>query len=147
MSATVPDEPPGRPSRFQRRAVWAVITLCILSALTEVNAWPFTSWRLFSVVRTESEVHYEIFVVAAGAAEFTLVDLRRAGTEFRDVEHIIRDTVDASDDDQRSVCLALADVAEQFSGPVVAARVDRVVVHLDSTPEVTDREVVLSCQR
>ena len=133
-SGFVDDE--AAPSRAARRVVWLVIALCLLSGLTEVNAWPFTSWRLFSVSRTNAEVAWEIRREGSGE----LVNMANLDRNLRDLEHIFRDM----GDDSEAVCVAVRSVLVDHGAdsPISIQRVERQLI--DHSVEY-NRQVVARC--
>lgn len=133
-SVFVDDEP--RPSSIARRVVWVVIALCVLSGLTEVNAWPFTSWRLFSVSRTDVEVAWEIRREVSDDE----VNMAALDRNLRDLEHIFREM----GEDRVIVCDAVRSVLVDHDAdtPISIQRVERQLT--DHSVEFS-RQVVVRC--
>jgi hypothetical protein len=55
--------------RHARTFVALFLTAVVLCPLAAVNAWPFSSWRLFSTLRTAHQVSWQAVAVDSGGRE------------------------------------------------------------------------------
>lgn len=55
-----------------RLVTYGLIALLIVGVVTETEAWPITSWRLFSSLRTDQRASTVLTVVDRDGAEFPL---------------------------------------------------------------------------
>ncbi len=60
-SATVP--------RYARAFVVVFLSALVICTLASVNAWPFSSWRLFSSLRTDKQTSWQATAVDASGRE------------------------------------------------------------------------------
>ena len=76
----------GAPSVRTRLAVVGFLLAVLACGVLEVEAWPLSGFRLFSQVRTGTEVRWELVAVDAVGAERP-VDLASMGRGFRQSLH------------------------------------------------------------
>ena len=55
--------------RHARLFVAVFLGTIVVCAVASVNAWPFSSWRLFSSLRTDRQLSWQAVAVDAGGAE------------------------------------------------------------------------------
>ncbi|HWJ84165.1 MAG TPA: hypothetical protein VNR62_01975 [Cellulomonas sp.] len=64
MSTSVPATSDDAQRRLARRVTYGTVAVLLLVALSGLEAWPLTSFRLFSTVRTGSTVGLQLMAVA-----------------------------------------------------------------------------------
>ena len=58
-----------KPPRYARPFVVGFLATLVICAVAAVNAWPFSSWRLFSSLRTDRQTSWQAVAVDAGGRE------------------------------------------------------------------------------
>lgn len=73
MASSRDDEPGAdRQRRLARTVTFTTIGVLLLAAAVQVEAWPLTAYRLFSVVRTDSQTTYQLVTVGVDGTEAPL---------------------------------------------------------------------------
>lgn len=112
------DDTPAGPGRIVRAAVGAVLALLLVAGVTEVEAWPLTAWRLFSLSRGDAQTHWVLDAVTP-AGEERVVDLEELPLPYRNAEWPLAGLRRASDERRDEVCQALlAAVVDRHPGTV-----------------------------
>ena len=132
-----------------RIVVYGLVTLLALAAALDAEWWPVSSMRLFSQVRSDSAVSWEVRLVGPGGVEEGL-DVASLGRGFRGAHHLVPELATMSDGDRDAVCRAWAEAAaDQGHVAAVEVRIDRVVRSVPtSDDDVADeraRTEVLRC--
>jgi hypothetical protein len=125
---TTASAPPDRsPTRLGRIVVYGLMTVLLLAAVVEAESWPVSSMRLFSQVRTDAAVSYEVHLVAADGADQLLV-LPSLGRPFRGAHHVVPRLAGMGAAARDDVCRAWARAAADAGRlEAVELRVERVV--------------------
>lgn len=92
-----------RPGALRRGLVYVFLLAVIGCGLFEIEAWPLSGFRLFSQVRTGTEVRWELVTVDATGAEAP-ADLSGMGRGFRQSWHLLPHLADAPADEQAKAC-------------------------------------------
>jgi hypothetical protein len=112
-----------------RVVVLGVIAALLVCGLVGIEWWPFTGWRLYSRVRTDSRITWEAATVAPGGEE-TVVDPNNLPLGYRHVELLLARFPDTSKAEREDICEAIADGVRDQGHDVTAVRVYRVDEHL-----------------
>lgn len=91
-----------------RIVVYGLLTLVIGAGFASVEAWPLTSWKLFSAVRQEVQYHWEVVTVGAGGREAP-ADFGALPVGYRQAHHVLSDFASKAPAEQERLCVALAD--------------------------------------
>lgn len=132
-----------------RIVVYGLVGALAVAAVFNAEWWPISSMRLFSHVRGDSAVTYEVHLVGADGADEVL-DVASLGRSFRGAHHVVPRLADMPADERDAVCQAWARAAADDGGvAAVEVRVDRVVrsVPMSSEDDVVERSrrEVLRC--
>jgi hypothetical protein len=111
----------------------AVIGIIVLCAVTGLEIWPFSGFRLFSVVRTQEQVSWQLRTVDA-AGEEAKVDVGAMPDSYRGEALVIPELASMSDVDRRAVIHAWLEGAGVDLAPVVSVRVYRVDTLVPTEP-------------
>ena len=112
-----------------RTVTYGVVGLLLVTAATGLEAWPLTSYRLFSGERTDTRTGLEL--VAEGAAGDRLVRPDSMNPVLVTTTHRFGELVTATPDEREQMVRAWLDVAGIDPGTVDGARLDRVRRTLD----------------
>jgi len=93
----------GRPRRAVRIAVYAFLVAIVLCGALEIEAWPLSAFRLFSTVRTGTQVRWELAAVDDAGLE-TPADVAAMGRGFRQSVHLLPTLAAASAAEQDQAC-------------------------------------------
>jgi hypothetical protein len=104
-----------------RSAKWfvgVILAALLIPGLIGFDAWPLTGWRLFSVSRGASRVHWVVQAVD-GDGDVRTVSLEDLPLRYRHAEWPMADLPGASEQRREAVCTALADaVARRYPSTV-----------------------------
>jgi len=123
---------PGIPRRDRTEALRArvvtggVVGVVVLCALTGLEFWPFSGFRLFSVVRTQEQVSWQLRAVDRSGSE-TTVDLAALPTSHSGAHFVIPLLPGMSEDDQREAVRAWLRATDTDATGLSSVRVYRVV--------------------
>lgn len=107
-SATVP--------RHARAFVALLLAALVLCAVTSVNAWPLSSWRLFSSLRSDRQTSWQAVAVdASGRAQDYPIASSAHG--YRGFGHIVSGFPKRSDTRRDAICAAWLSGATTQFGP------------------------------
>ena len=109
-------------TRWFVRSFLAAFVVCAIFGL---DAWPLTGWRLFSHLRSEHVVSWQVTAVDPSGAE-TLIQFKDLGAGYRGAQFIARDFASLPPLDRVKVCEAWARTIRRVGRPVVAFRIYRV---------------------
>jgi hypothetical protein len=115
-----------------RVLVLGLLAALLVCGLAGVEWWPFTAWKLYSQVRTDSRVVWEASTVAADGRE-TAVDPNGLPLGYRHVELLLARFPGYSSEKREEICDAIAEGARDEGEEVVAVRVYRVDERLRET--------------
>jgi hypothetical protein len=115
-----------------RLLVLGLLAALLVCGLAGVEWWPFTSWKLYSQVRTDSRVVWEATTVAADGRE-TVVEPNDLPLGYRHVELLLARFPGYSSEKREDICDAIADGVRDEGEEVVAVRVYRVDERLRET--------------
>ncbi|HVQ88181.1 MAG TPA: hypothetical protein VMT88_08365 [Actinomycetes bacterium] len=101
---------------------FGVIGLIVVCALTGLEVWPFSGFRLFSVVRTQEQVSWELRTVDAAGVE-TPVDLDDLPVSYWGAHHVIPELPEMSQSDRQAAVLAWLHGANVDTDSVSSVRV------------------------
>ena len=122
--------PVGGPSASTRVTVVVFLLALVTCGVLEIEAWPFSGFKLFSQARTGTEVRWELVAVDQTGAEGP-VDLSAMGRGFRQSRHQLRDLAEASGAERAAACDGWFGAAAGAGDPV-AFRVYRSVYERSS---------------
>ncbi|MGH2786212.1 MAG: hypothetical protein ACRDJ1_13200 [Actinomycetota bacterium] len=83
--------------------VWAFLTVFVITGLAEIEAFPFTGWRLFSGLRHERSTSLAAFAVDE-AGEETPFSFRELPPAYRWGTNVLRGFTRRSPADQAAIC-------------------------------------------
>ena len=134
MSGSDPTAAPPSPAAsawLGRAVVYGLLGVLALAAALEAEWWPVSSMRLFSQVRSDSAITWEVRLVGptvdGGRAEEVL-DVASLGRAFRGAHHLVPDLAGMPADQRDAVCHAWAEAAVEAGHlAAVEVRIDRVV--------------------
>jgi hypothetical protein len=113
--------------RVGRVVVYGLVGLLAVAAVAEAEWWPVSSMRLFSQVRTDTAVVWEVHLVGA-SGEDEVLDVSSLGRGFRGAHHLVPRLAAMPAAERDAVCAAWADAAAaQGHIAAVDVRIDRVV--------------------
>lgn len=115
-----------------RVVVLGLIAALLVCGLVGIEWWPFTGWRLYSRVRTDSQVVWEAATVAPDGEE-SVVDPNDLPLGYRHIELLLARFPGSSSAEREDICEAIADGVRDQGHEVVAVRVYRVDEHLRET--------------
>ncbi|MGH9025177.1 MAG: hypothetical protein ACRDWD_03530 [Acidimicrobiia bacterium] len=121
-----------------RALVTGLLAALLVCGLVGIEWWPFTGWRLFSRVRTDSRVGWEVATVAPDGEE-TIVDPNDLPLGYRHVELLLARFPGYSSDEREEICEAIAGGVRDEGQEVASVRVYRV----DESLRQTDGDVAL----
>ena len=139
-ASTADDE---RQRTLARRVTVGTIVALLLVALSGLEAWPLTSFRLFSTVRTGTTTSYQLVAVAPDG---TPTPVRLPGNQVLSTTgHQYPDLPHESAQTQRAKVRAWLDAAGIDASDVAAVELVRTTKKPDAAgvPQVTDRTVVV----
>src|SRR5436309_11767923 len=110
-SATVP--------RYARPFVALFLGALIVCAVASVNAWPFSSWRLFSSLRTDRQISWQAIAVDGSGVEraYPIGAMSHGYGGFRPA---MKTFARRSGSDRDALCAAWLRGATQRYGPTTA---------------------------
>ena len=110
-----------------RVVVYGLLALLAIAAAFDAEWWPVSSMRLFSQVRSDSAVTWEVRLVGPRGTEDVL-DVASLGRGFRGAHHLVPELAAMAPSERDAVCRAWAEAAVA-AGHVTAVevRIDRVV--------------------
>jgi hypothetical protein len=112
-----------------RVLVLGLLAALLVCGLVGVEWWPFTGWKLYSRVRTDSRVAWEATTVAPDGQE-TPVEPNDLPLGYRHVELLLARFPDYSDAQREEICDAIAGGVRDEGEDVAEVRVYRVDEHL-----------------
>lgn len=104
--------------------VLTFLAIFLLAGFLSVDAWPFTSWHLFSQVRGSIREGWVLNTVDREGAE-TPLSLGDLPVAYRNTYHLIADFDEITAAERDAVCRAWAGGAERLGREVVEVRVYR----------------------
>jgi len=115
---------PDTPTRPARAFVAVFLGVFILCGIARIEAWPFSSFRLFSTVRHEREVgwRYTVLTPAGGRA----MPWRELGPAYEGWVQMAGRFHRLSDERRLQVCRAYLQGARSYHRSVTALRISRV---------------------
>ena len=118
----------GRPevSARVRWFVWAFLTVFAFTGLAEIEAFPFTGWRLFSGLRHERTTSFTAFAVD-GDGEETPFPFASLPPAYHWGSNLVRAFVRRSPAEQATICDAWVDGARATGHDVEVVRIYQVV--------------------
>ena len=132
--------------RVRRLALYGFLTVLLACGLFEIEAWPLSGFRLFSQVRTGTQVRWELTVVDETGAE-TPADLAAMGRGFRQSAHLLPHLAEAPAVEQAAACAGWFEALETAE----RLRVHRAVYRRSSpsvdTATLEDRTLRFECVR
>lgn len=126
-----------------RVVTYGLVALLAFAVWTGTEAWPVTSYRLFSSVRTDKSVSLELVAVAPDGTTRTV---RFSGGAVAATSHRYRDLVGATPAEQRRLVDAWLSLSGIDRGEVKVVRLERVARRLDpdgGPATVTGRRVLV----
>lgn len=97
-----------------RLAVYAFLAAVVACGLLGIEAWPFSGFRLFSQVRTGTQVRWEL-VTTDGLGAERPADLSSMGRGFRQSAHLLPHLAVAPPEEQAAACRGWFDAAPGVS--------------------------------
>ena len=120
--APSPDAVPG----WVRPFLYGVVVLLLVCALAGLEWWPFTGFRLFSQVRSSTDVSYEVRTVTHGGVEQSL-NFGSYPPSFRQYSRLLVRMADLTTAERNRICQAWATGAAKRGVDVAQVRIYRVV--------------------
>jgi hypothetical protein len=117
----------GAPAWGGRVVVYGLVALLAIAAAFDAEWWPVSSMRLFSQVRSDAAVTWEVRLVGPRGSEEVL-DVAPLGRSYRGAHHLVPELAAMAPGERDAVCRAWAEAAAA-AGHVAAleVRIDRVV--------------------
>jgi hypothetical protein len=130
VGGPVEDEPVPTESipRSVRVGIGVFLALFIFTGVFEIQAWPFTGWRLFSHTRTDESVALAAFAVDRAGHSTPLHGLRVAA--FRDLSAVAAYFDGLSPSSKATTCQAWLSSVRRVVPSAVAVRIYRVTQEL-----------------
>ena len=130
-----------------RAVTYGVVGLLLATAVAGAEAWPLTSFRLFSGVRTDTTTTLELVAVRDGGAQVP-VRFATGNPVLASTAHLLDDVARHGVERRRAMVRAWLDAADLDPGGVAAVQVERVVrtVGVDLSRSEVSREVVVEVQ-
>jgi len=127
-----------------RVVTYGVVGLLLATAATGTEAWPLTSFRLFSMVRTSTATELELVAVHADGAR-SPVRFGTGNPVLATTADLLDDVVDQEPERQRAMVRAWLDAAHLAPDDVDVVRVERVerTLGADLSRTEVSREVVV----
>lgn len=107
-----------------RSVTYGAVALLLVAGVTGLEAWPVSSFHLFSSVRTDTSRPLELVAVHDDGTR-TPVRLAADNPVLRTTAHQYRDLVTASADDRRAMATAWLRAADLDPGTVTSVRLER----------------------
>lgn len=105
----------------------AAVTLC---PLTGINAWPFSTWRLFSALRSSRQVSWQAQAVDSSGTERALT-VTSTSPGYGGLDHILSRFASGPANRRDAICHGLLQTATERFGPsTVAVRIYRLLWRL-----------------
>ena len=105
----------------------ALVALLAVAAAVDAEWWPVSSMRLFSQVRSDSAVSWEVRLVGGSGTEEVL-DVASLGRGYRGAHHLVPELAGMPAADRDAVCHAWAEAAAAAGHlTAVEVRIERVV--------------------
>jgi len=129
------EEVPASVSARTRRAVHLFLLLFALTGLAHLEVFPFSGFRLFSELRTDERVSWQLFAVD-GDGEESPIRLSELPVGYRNSTKLLPGFADLSAGERDAICDAWAGPARAAGQEVVEVRVYEIVqgVHPDAAP-------------
>ncbi len=127
----------GRDRRVARVVTWGAVGVILLGAAVEIEAWPVTSFRLFSTVRTADGATTSLVVIAPDGTQ-TPVPIPEHQV-LATTSHQLVELRDQSPRQQRAEAVAWLELAGLDPQDFVAVAVDRSAWTMD--PDTRERHV------
>jgi hypothetical protein len=127
-----------------RVVTYGVVGLLLATAATGTEAWPLTSFRLFSTVRTSTATGLELVAVRPDGTR-SLVRFDAGNPVLATTADLLDDVADQEPERQRAMVRAWLDAAHLTPDDVDVVRVERVArtVGADLSRTEVSREVVV----
>lgn len=149
MTGPSSDDGPDRPPRSGQLLVLATLAALLTAGLLTIEAWPLTSWRLFSLSRDESQTMWVIHAVD-GAGRSDEVSLEALPLRYRHAAWPMADLPEAGRERRDDVCRALLEPALGVRPELVELRIvrdrQRLVEQAGEWVVTHDPEVVHTCR-
>ena len=129
-----------RPPRWVRRAVYGFLGIFLLCGLLSIEAYPFTGWRLYHVLRTEHRTSWDIAAVTPEGEE--IIRLGELPIGLRNTSRLLGEFDGLDQRERDEICAAWAGPLRDQGRAVSGVRIYRVTTQLD--PADHDRERVLA---
>jgi hypothetical protein len=102
--------------RYARVFVAVFLTVLVVCAAVPVNLWPFSSWELFSRLRSDKQMSWQALAVgAAGQVRSFPIDTLAHG--YQGFEFVMRRFAAEPARDRNAICAAWVEGAERRFGP------------------------------
>lgn len=116
-------EDPG-PSRLVQAFVGLVLLLLVVPGVADVEAWPMTAWRLFSLSRGERQTEWVVEAVSADGSERT-VSLEELPLRYRHAAWPMAEVPEAWPEDREELCQALLHATTEVVPELAELRIVR----------------------
>ena len=140
---------PGQVPRSARWFVAVLFALLLVPGVVGFDLWPLTGWRLFSVLRDESQNRWVVQAVD-GRGDVRIVSPEELPLGYRHAEWRMADLPGTSESHRQSVCQALADAVAEVHPDTVEVRLAKdaqTLVESDGEWVLThDPEVAVTCR-
>jgi len=138
------EEVPASVSARTRRAVHLFLLVFALTGLAHLEVFPFSGFRLFSELRSDERVSWQLRAVDADGVE-SPIRLAELPVGYRNSTKLLPGFADLPADERDAVCEAWAGPARASGQDVVEVRVYEVVqgVRPDAPPP--DRRLAYTC--
>jgi len=135
---------PASVSARTRRAVHVFLLLFALTGLAHLELFPFSGFRLFSELRSDERVSWQIFAVDADGEE-SPIRLSELPVAYRNSTKLLPGFADRPAGERDAICDAWAGPARAAGREVVEVRVYEIVrgVHPDAPPP--ERRLAHTC--
>lgn len=133
MTVVKPNTASSAQVRRARFVTYGVISSIVICCLLGLEWWPLSGFRLFSAIRTEDQISWEMTTVNRNGAE-TPVNLADLPVSYWGAHHVIPELPTRSTQDQQAAVLAWLDGAHVTTGEVVSVRIYEVESQVPTDP-------------
>lgn len=129
---------------WTRRFVYGFLALLVLCGLAGIEAWPFSGFKLFSALRDDKRVSWQLVAVDPDGGESTIV-LADLPVGFRNTTKLLGEFDDMSPDERDEVCEAWTRPHRERGEVITRVRIYEKTATLGADPPPPERELRWEC--
>jgi hypothetical protein len=129
---------------WTRRFVYGFLAVLVVCGLAGIEAWPFSGFKLFSALRDDERVSWQIMGVDRAGDESTIV-LSELPVAYRNTTTLLREFDDMSPDERDEVCEAWSRPRRERGEPLVRVRIYRKTTILGAETPPPERQLMWEC--